>query len=182
MPNPRKPNTPHNSNNPHNTHIHYDRAAGTILLDVHPSLIQAPASVAAYAKANGMIAKPEYHITLIGSQIGSKLVERCKTRPSHWKNLAQFCDNMPWNFTLLDSYYALKKTYETETRKSIIQEARLPSIATLTEFLQENMGIPMPSPFSHVTLYSASTNPAKMSRGIAVYSRADLDAIATKIR
>lgn len=151
-----------------------------LLLDVKPpenELKQAKD----YAKSNGMVMKPEFHITVLGTKTGS-LIETHHIMTDPLKT-ARRIGELLWEaqvlltfFTISSDIIHIKQTIdETEARESLIVKINSAYWEKFFQnFVRPICGESIPIPPPHITLYSKSTKPENMTRGIALYSKLEI--------
>lgn len=126
-----------------------------------------------------LLPKNEYHITIIWTKTAEKIISNLSKLNENIKQervikLEKLVKNSEFEINLLEEYYYIEKFYEEknpqETRKTIIQIAKIEWINKFYEELniifKENFIIP----FWHITLYSNSDNPNNSLRWIWIYS------------
>lgn len=142
-----------------------------------------------YVKGLNLTPKSEFHFTLIGTDTSEKILQICKYNQNllaeKIKELYDITVNLNWEAELEDKYYFLKKSYpeypdlkgNPEKRETIVQLAKLNNIGTFYKKLNLKCNSNFPIPFSHLTLFSTSSIPEKIERGIGVYSLEDFKSL-----
>lgn len=172
----------------------------TILLFVDSKMIDLD-SKKAVAEERGLGAKSEFHITIIGSRTGEKIKGHLAElgeakRQGRWEQIVAFGKQIDWEVELIEEYYYIEKVYEIEveageevsqtegveikreTRRSIIQMAKIRGINEFYSSLNNLLGTNFePQSPAHVTLFTTSTNPEKIERGIGVNTIKEFEAM-----
>jgi hypothetical protein len=144
------------------------------------------------AVTENLQAKKEFHITIIGSQTGEKILKNLQNlnrkeinkKITDIKSLAK---RFSWEIILEDKFYFLKKEYVRidqesgkkflEIRKSIIQLAKCGDLDLFYKKLKSIVNINFELPLMHITLYTISTDKNKKLRGIGIYSEAQFNSL-----
>ncbi len=135
--------------------------------------------------------KSEFHITIIGSRLGQKLLsywERAEDLSAYSEQLSRLAAEVDWEWRFEPQYYHVVKSqpepsdrdegrYEILQSASIIQMVSLPGIDRCYQQLSSWLGKRQVPPALHVTLY-VSGNP----RGIGIADRDELNRYAVEYR
>lgn len=165
-------------------HLNFNRSKATLLMDVVPENSSFE-SLRRFAEKEGLSQKKEFHITIIGSETGEAIIEKVsgmlpEERDEFLSRIENLSKRFTWCHFFLPEYYLISKKYGeggsevVETRKSVIQNLKLPDLETFYENLNELLEIKFSTPFPHVTLFTTSTNEEKKLRGIGIYSEEQL--------
>jgi hypothetical protein len=165
-------------------HLNFNRIKATLLMDVVPENSSFE-SLRKFAEKEGLSQKKEFHITIIGSETGAVIIEKISSmlpeeRDEFLTRIENFSKRFTWCHFFLPEYYLISKEYGeggsevVETRKSVIQNLKLPDLEKFYENLNELLEIKFSTPFPHVTLFTTSTNEEKKLRGIGIYSKEQL--------
>ena len=143
----------------------------------------------AEAEKRGLLAKKEFHFTVIGSDTGEeilKLIEGLSEAEKKEKldEIKELGESIDWKLGLKEDFYYVKKEYNDpspnnpevtipETRQSIIQTGEVGGIKKFYKKLNALLGQQFDIPPAHLTLYTTSTREDKKSRGIGIYSKND---------
>lgn len=159
---------------------------GTLLLSLEPPFA-ALAATTKYAEEHNLIRKKEFHITLIGFKYGQPLAALLRNTSSQKRAqyidvISQIVTHFDWKCVPVNEYYLIEKEYQfhnkpTEQRHSIIQKYDVPDQSALYDILRSDLSIQLPEPFSHVTLYTNSTNPDTASMGIGINASDELQTL-----
>lgn len=165
-------------------HLKWDPLKVTILLSIFDPIINA--SIISYAAENGYVAKPEFHVSIIGFQNGKKIIEKHGNDESIIDRVRSLADNFSWEIEYLPEYFTIEKYYDevelaksgyenvpTQLRRTIIQKVLLPNIETFYRQLSVLTGLDFEIPFSHITLFAWSDYIPMMTQGIGLYSEGD---------
>ena len=142
-------------------------------------------------KEYGLLKKEEFHITVIGTDTGEAILKRlegldAEKKESKLREIENLARQTKWAFCLKFDYRFISKTYppkdgyQAETRKSIIQLAKLPNVESFYRGLNKILGTDFPVPPPHITLFTNSTREDKKLRGIGIYSKEDLSLISSR--
>jgi hypothetical protein len=168
--------------------IRTDWKTGGAVLEIDPSFVDLT-SKKSIAQELGLLTKPSFHFTILGTKTKlSILALRPNATDEEQENLLayieQLANNFSWEVTMRDEFYLLKQDYNddniAETRTTIIQMADIPDIEDFYRELNTLLSTKFDTPLPHVTLYSGSTRPDKMLRGIGVYCKKDLEKMGAK--
>lgn len=163
----------------------FNQEAATLLLPVNFD-DSTRGNLAETADSNGLLAKTEGHITIIGRATGEAIIEKIKsfTEEEKEKILAEI-ENLSaqfgWSYDEKSDYYLVFKAYPAtedrpaEERKSIVQIINLPSLTAFYQKLNELLGTDFDVPFPHITLFTNSTREDKKFCGIGIYSKAQFE-------
>lgn len=148
------------------------------------------------AEQLGLLAKEEFHFTVMGKEIGEKILKSLENLDEAKRNgvlnqIQELVRSIDWKVVLDDDFYYITKDYNEpdcanpqltipETRQSIVQMARIEQLADfyqrLNDLLDENFAIPLP----HLTLFTTSTREDKKLRGIGIYSQNQFEGLKPK--
>lgn len=167
------------------TKIIPDPNRATILLGI--SKPYPPQKVLSYGFENGLVPKPEFHLTVVPLRLGKKILSLEKH--DFFKRVEFLAQEYAWDYELLPEFFLLEKHYSKEdlersgyqdltphTRRTIIQMASVPDLPHFYERLTEVLGFSAEIPIAHVTLFSWSDYKPMMTQGIGIYSKEDLKA------
>ncbi len=141
------------------------------------------------AEQAGLLRKDEFHITLIGRETGEIIRRKLQELPrdqqeSLLAEIEKRLRTFDWQFTLLDEFYTIAKKYhatakhDEETRRTLIQAADVPRLEQFYIDLNALLGTDFKTPYPHITLYSTSTRPDRVFRGIGIYAKDELDSLS----
>ena len=162
--------------------LSFDEGAMTLLLDVHLDG-GAPLWLKHRAQQEGLREKSEFHITLIGSKTGKKLLAMLdgvapKERARVVQEMRALFHRFAWASSPREEYYVISKEYpikqspgETETRRSLVQIVELPDLVEFYQGLRQLTGLDETLPLAHITLFAGSTLKDNELRGIGIYSK-----------
>ncbi len=162
--------------------LSFDERTMTVLLDAHLNE-DVPLWLKERARQEGLSEKKEFHITIIGSKTGKKLLALMDSlgleeRSRVLKEIKELSLRFTWEFSLKEEYYSISKEYpleqashEIETRRSYIQCAELPDLAKFYKELSLICDLDSAPPFPHLTLFCGSTLRENELRGIGIYSQ-----------
>lgn len=130
-----------------------------------------------------VLPKQEFHVTVVGSEVGRLIKKRLSalgvSGDEIEENIKKLFLEGSWRVFLKPEWYFIEKSYPAsekdqnqpeERRKSIIQAVEVPQLQDFYERLNKSLKSNIPLPFPHITLYTSSTKPEKMLRGIGVNS------------
>lgn len=143
------------------------------------------------ALSEGLVEKPEFHISVIVTS-NARLVEAAAAsgEPEKVKeSVRALIDTFAWDYTPLDEFYRQEKSYEGKnddefgivpphTRRTIIQKVDMPDMARFYKELMQHLGIELSTPVPHITLFSWSDYPPRMTQGIGICSPEDFKAFS----
>ncbi len=118
------------------------------------------------AQERGLQEKAEFHLTIIGSRTGAQMLKQ--GIPA--LNIHELAKGRQWRWTAKPEFYYIEKDYEGEKRSAIIQMVDLPDMDKFYKELRERFKLYTEAPMPHVTLFSGSTSPATVQRGVGIYS------------
>lgn len=165
-----------------------DWKTGGLVLELEVSLLWVTKK-ATIAKELWLLSKPKFHLTILGSKVRDAIFAlRPDATEEEQENILvyaeQLAENFDWETTARDEYYLLKQEYNddniSETRTTIVQMIDVPDLVDYYRELNMLLNTKFETPIPHVTLYSGSTRPDKMLRGIGVYSKKDLEKMGAK--
>ena len=140
-----------------------------------------------YAESQGMEAKPEYNMTVIGRRKAEELVESFAAYPGGPDAARDFLQHLAtetdWSFRQTAERYHLAKDYPEyggERRESLVQMTEMPGLATFYQRLNEAFGTNLAVPVPHITTHSKITDEEMMHRGIGVHSADQLQELIAK--
>lgn len=174
----------------HPEDIEYSQKKKTLLLNINKGEISLDGCDNVVVNEN-LKPKTEFHVTILGFSIGSKLNKLIKKmkdedREIFESNLNELFNNTDWSFSFKDDKYFLTKEYKTqnsageeeiETRKSIIQLIEMPNLEHFFNKFSELTGLEVDLPFPHITLYSNSDKEGNEAIGIGIKSRDFFDSL-----
>ena len=139
------------------------------------------------AKGLGLYEKEEFHVTIIGTEIGEKILKKLDNLEERKKlnaleELKSICDNFQWEVRALNEYFYIKKFYnknkelelpknQIEKREAIIQIVKINNFATFFKKINQLFDTNFETPMPHVTLFASSNIEDKRLRGIGIYSK-----------
>lgn len=130
----------------------------------------------------GLVIKDNLHITIIGSDTGEEILntitQKNLKRSEEIIFIESIIKQIDWKIKLFDEYYYIEKTYpeyidkkgKPEFRKSIIQLVNIDNLSDLYSKINNRYSLNLQIPFGHITIYSYSSIPEKINRGIGLYS------------
>lgn len=141
------------------------------------------------ATKSGFVRKPEFHMTVIGNRSGKEV------RASLWKfeypdqqRLIQKINDAaratdwsinPGELRKIVKDYVVQdddgNEKSRERRETIIQLLDVPGMKQFYAALNELLGTNLEAPPAHITLYSTSSDPKNVTRGIGIESQAELE-------
>lgn len=164
----------------------FDTERFTALLSIQPAAVVFD-YLQAYADELGVVIKPEFHLTVIGFVVGRQLKAIVDKLPSadHSTVIDFFVSQLgeySWGYEFKEEFYKIEKSYQfrnqpRETRTSIIQTVEMPDLAEFYDMLSDTFEMPIEVPFTHVTLYTNSSNTANQNMGIGINSEAEFKAL-----
>lgn len=172
--------------------IRFDDINGTLLVKIDKNILDF-SDLKTEAEKRGLLEKDEFHITIIGSATGKEIMTALEVVPSDEKNrilnkIKELAMNINWKFFLRPEFYYIKKEYNrlddanpdktiVETRQSIIQLIDTKNLKEFYTKLQKIAGLTFATPFSHITLFTVSTEEDNKKRGIGIYSEEDFETL-----
>jgi len=171
-----------------------DRA--TLILSIAKNKLDLEAK-RAVADTYNLLQKPEFHLTVLGTDTGRQLLEHFSQSPQSEREQAltqieSLANQTKWKVFLRPEYFFIQKTYplpadqtrdqqlEPEVRSSIVQTAEVSELAEFYDTINRLFDQHFPVPYPHITLFTVSTNPKNNTRGIGIYSLEDLQALQPK--
>ena len=175
-----------------NNRVNFDKDKLTVLLDIYP-VFENLDILRERAKEDGLVEKSDFHITLIGSKTGKKIIQKLKglsdeERREKIKEIQKIISITDWSYDTKSEYYAITKTFpeyldenkKPESRSSYVQIVELPTLrgfyARLNQILDMKLKVPLP----HITLFSISSIVGKETRGIGIYSEKQMKKLIAK--
>lgn len=163
---------------------------GTLLHPIAEQLIEFE-NLPSYAEQHGFTRKPEFHFTVISNRSGKIVKERLGQLPDDERRQAvqrinEAAQKVDWSMKSGELRRVIKDYVVTndrddeisrERRESIIQLLDIPGIAEFYATLNEVLGTAIEPPPAHITLYSTSSDPKNISRGIGIESQAEMDGL-----
>lgn len=139
------------------------------------------------ASKNGFVRKPEFHITVIGYKNGKVVMNRLNALPPEEQHAviekindaAKLVDWSidPGDVLHIQKEYVVKDADGIETsrerRESLIQQLDVPGMNAFYERMNQLLGTELEPQPPHITLYSTSTDPKNVSRGIGIDTMAE---------
>ena len=120
--------------------------------------------------------KRELHATLIGRALGRRLRSAIDRGALEFADVREMFEAQDWSFRRTDDYLLLRKREPARGRSrtvhSVIELLEMPAMAGFHRALGERLGVELPVPPPHVTLYIAGTR-----QGIGVPDAAALQAL-----
>jgi hypothetical protein len=167
--------------------VHFDKEICSAKLATSPPEKQLE-RVRVVAEQEGLLRKDEFHITLIGRETGERILRKLQELPRDQQEsllieIDKRLRTFDWQFTLLDEFYTIAKKYHTmakhdeEIRRTLIQAADVPRLEQFYVDLNTLLGTDFKTPYPHITLYSTSTRPDRVFRGIGIYAKDELHAL-----
>ena len=173
-----------NDNIPWTLHFYPDQA--TLLLDIDKKYIDLE-SKRDKAKQLGLMRKNDFHLTIIGSNTGKKILAMMsqfdkKVRENIVDKIYKLAESIQWKVKLEDAFFYIQKEYtvpdpstsevnNNEKRESIIQIAKFEGIDEFYQKLNILLKTAFEAPWPHITSYTTSTREDKKTRGIGIYSK-----------
>lgn len=144
-----------------------------------------------YATRYRLSRKNEFHFTIIGRDMGEKILKLIELLGEDKKiiilnQIQKICELFKWEFTLKQEFYYLEKIYgnlgtiKPEKRKSIIQVAEIIDLAQFYKKLNLLLDTKFKIPFPHVTLYTTSSLEEKKMKWIGIYSKSQFEELKPK--
>jgi len=140
----------------------------------------------ALAEQLGLLAKKEFHFTVIGKETGERILKVLENSDEIKRNrvltqIRELVQAVDWRVVLDDDFYYITKDYNEpdpgnpgktipETRRSIVQMARVDELAEFYRKFNDLLGEDFATPLPHLTLFTNSTREDKKLRGIGIYS------------
>ncbi len=156
----------------------FDDSRCTLLLQI-PSMV-IPPELAVLAETNGLSAKSEFHVTLIGTRTGNRMTSALAAldpapRGRLLERLTRLLPAIEWRFSPRGLYYRAEREYAAPTealaperRESYLELVKVPGIGQLYHECNALLNVRLPLPPTHVTLFAKGTNPATAERGIGI--------------
>jgi len=164
---------------------------GTVLIEVPPQffgLTKSPVDI----EGERYSAKHELHITLIGSKLGSLLLEKISQENINQEKVRQemtdkgltsetllrnIFQNLDWSYEKTGPVHILSRSKKGMIQQSIIMLIEMPAIAVFYQQLKSHglIASETPVPPAHVTLYTRNC-----PSGIGVPNQRVLDILSTK--
>ncbi|MDD2566336.1 MAG: hypothetical protein PHZ26_04585 [Candidatus Gracilibacteria bacterium] len=167
----------------------------TLLLNIE-SVVSSPENIQYEAKKYGLLSKNEFHSTIIGSEIGVKILAHIEhlsieEKDNIFGQIKTLNNSINWGVTLQNEFYFIQKTYnylvpgsngETipEIRKSIIQIIEIKELIEFYKELNTLLDTDFEIPFPHITLFTTSNNENNKLRGIGIYSKEQFEELNPK--
>lgn len=166
----------------------FDEEKFTLLLGVNKNDIQKDitADLERIAKEEGLEAKDEVHVTVIGFRNGEKIKERlAKMNEADVKNIIlkvrELMGSTDWNFSFEPKQYNVSKMYAGDVtegerlevagvREAYIQMISLPQLTNFYTRLNDWLGLALESPPPHITLYTKGDDTEKSKMGVGIES------------
>lgn len=144
--------------------------------------IDVPSKLRTIALRSGFTPKQHLHVTIIGSETGDTIVRSARSqaqRDQFYKQILELLNRFDWTIEHQRKYYLIEKVVpeykdekgKPEYRKSIIEMINIPSLNLFYEKLNNKLNQNFPTPLAHITLFTTSTVPTKLQRGIGIYSK-----------
>jgi hypothetical protein len=157
--------------------VQFNMERYTLLLDVPENSFDIPDLVSETALTNGLVRKPEFHITIFGFGAGKRIAEVALTNPGAIGELRELINDTDWSFEVLNEYYKVSKAYKIagvdEVREAIVAMVRIPELENFFTKVRGITGLTLETPPVHISLYTKSTLPERMSEGVGIPSSED---------
>ncbi|HEY4522169.1 MAG TPA: hypothetical protein VJH91_00835 [Candidatus Paceibacterota bacterium] len=142
------------------------------------------------ANENHLNEKPECHISVL---VSNNAVQAWRTAASASDpemmrgKIQELFNSYAWEYSLTSEYFLHEHTYTKDelvangedvpehTRRSIVVKVSLPDLSRFYEKLNEMLGLSLPLPVPHVTLFAWSDYEPYRVRGIGICSREEFD-------
>ena len=98
--------------------------------------------------------KDEVHITIIGSNLSERLVEKMRDDGGLEHTLKALISRTEWSYSLLDEWYHIRREENGEEAESIIRMVEVPAVEDFYRRVEEESGLDIPPRPTHVTLYT----------------------------
>jgi len=149
---------------------------GTVLIELSPETF----CLAKHAVDIGgeyFVAKEELHITLVGSKLGSMILNKIKSDRTINNLLKNTFEEINWSYQATDIVHILSRLKDGLIEKSIILPLDMPGLAGFYDQLKLHgiIDTVTPIPPAHVTLYTHNC-----PLGIGVSSYEDLKTLCSK--
>lgn len=139
---------------------------GSFLLDIPLNIVGIPGWLVTKANLENFKAKSEYHVTVIGLDLASKIKELGLN-----EKVRSLINSFEWSVSFTDTYIELAKSDENNIyRQSIIRMVKVPELNLFINKLEDLTGFTIDIPPTHITLYTKNYD-----RGIGLYSMDDLN-------
>lgn len=151
-----------------------------------------PQHIIEVAKENNLSERKILHLTIFGSFLGKdiqKFIDENDNKKEVIDIINEITEKSKWEVVLGDKYYLVRKEYpeyidekgNVEQRTSIVQLAELKGLSDFYTQFNSKTGLNLIPLYPHLTLYSTSTIPEKVDRGIGIYTQNDLETLKAKL-
>ncbi len=158
-----------------------------------------PNHISKIAEENNLLLKEDdtFHISIVVSVNAKKLHEAVFRQENPEKvidKIKELFEKLSWAYTPVSEYYLHENTYTKQnlidtaeedltphTRRTIVQRVDISDLEVFYTKLNEMLGISLPLPIPHITLFSWSDYDAKMLYGIGICSEEEFKAYTKKV-
>ncbi|MFA5022580.1 MAG: hypothetical protein WC508_05900 [Patescibacteria group bacterium] len=168
----------------------FDEQKNTSLLFIDNNLVDLR-PLQNLAQANGFVAKPDFHMTVIGFKPGRDIDQVLKRLPTSQRaniieQIKTLLASTDWQFNLKPEYYQVAKDYffpktnTNEHRESYIQIMECAGLKTFYAKLNELLATNLEPQFAHITLYTKGSDMETSKGGIAINSQKEFEQLKPK--
>ena len=152
----------------------------------------APDFVQKEAAKNGLLEKPEFHISVLvarNAQLAWKAAAQRDDATELRDAIESLFRSYTWEYTLTHGYFLHERAYSKKdliengygedipehTRRSVVQKIALPELSLFYAKLNEMLKIVLPVPIPHITLFAWSDYEPFKTRGIGINSKEEFE-------
>src|SRR3989338_5495647 len=148
-----------------------------------------PEFVRQAAMENGLNEKPEFHISVLVAKNAQTawraIAARTDANLAH--SLESVFKNYEWEYEPTNEYFLHEHTFTKDeliengedapphTRRSVVQKVVLPDLPVFYSKVNTSLGIDLPVPIPHITLFTWSDYEPFKTRGIGINSAEELE-------
>lgn len=165
-----------------------DFKPGMLVVSLSVAKPSVPEHITAEANEQGLLPKAEssLHISVVVSENARKLraaVAAQENQKEAEQSIKELFESFAWEYSSTGEYFLHENTYGKQalidtgeedltphTRRTIVLKVDLPDIKVFYTKLNKMLGVTLPSPVPHITLFSWSDYEAKMLYGIGICS------------
>jgi len=151
-----------------------------------------PPSILAAAKEQNLNIKREFHISVLVAKNARIAAGSVMVRPhseQFRKQLLDLFETYRWEYIETDEFYMHERYYTKEilhdngydegipehTRRTIVQKVDLPDLSKFYADVNSLLGLSLPVPVAHITIFSWSDHSPMLLRGIGINSAVEFD-------